>query len=101
MIRVVYRWKVAPGHQAEFETTWQKTTRAIHDHTEGALGSICLRSIENPGEMITMATWQTEEQWRAFIRQAKHQSMKSLHALATLVSATPYVEVGDETVTPE
>lgn len=100
MIRVVYRWKVAPEHQAEFEATWQKTTRAIHENVEGALGSICLRAIDSPGEMITIATWQTEHQWRSFIREAKQQSMSGLHALATLVSTTPYFEVGDETVSP-
>lgn len=101
MIRVVYRWKVAPERQGEFEATWQKTTRAIHENVEGALGSICLRAVDSPGEMITIATWQTEQEWRAFIQEAKGQSMRGLHAIATLVSATPYFEVGDETVSPE
>lgn len=101
MIRVMYRWTVEPDQQAEFKATWRNTTRAIHRDVAGALGSMCLRSIDRPDEMITIATWQTEQQWRAFIEDAKHQSMKGLHALGSLISAEPYAEVGDETVSAD
>ncbi len=98
MIRVVYRWKIEPDRQAEFENTWRHMTRAIHEDVAGALGSICLQAIDTPDEMVTIATWETEDQWRSFIQEAKRDSMKKLHALASLIDVSPYFEVGDETV---
>lgn len=98
MIRVIYTWSVAPERMDSFEQTWRRTTRAIHDAMPGALGSFCLRSIEAPGEILTIALWETEAQWRRFIETAKTTSMKGLHEIGTQVSAKAYHQVGDETV---
>lgn len=100
MIRVVYRWKVAAGDLPAFLDRWQEATNAIHETTEGALGSFCLQAIENDDEIFTIALWETEEQWRRFIVSAKTGSMRALHEIATQLSATPYRQLGDETVSP-
>ncbi|MEX0298545.1 MAG: antibiotic biosynthesis monooxygenase, partial [Kordiimonas sp.] len=90
-----------PELYQEFESTWRNMTRMIHQNVEGALGSICLRALDSPDEMITIATWKTEDEWRAFIKEAKGGSMRTLHDLASLVDAAPYLEIGDETVLAE
>ena len=98
MIRVIYTWRVAEARMDEFNATWRATTRSIHNSTEGARGSFCVRSIDNPGEVLTIALWETEAQWRDFMANAKSHSMRSLHEIAEQVSARVYAQLGDETV---
>ncbi len=101
MIRVVYRWKVAPDRQDAFATAWRQATRAIHAETPGALGSFCLQSIDAPDEMLTIALWRTEQDWRDFIGAARQGPMGAIHKLGELISTTPYRQLGDETVTAD
>ena len=101
MIRVVYRWKVQNSGVAEFVEHWRKTTQAIHETTDGALGSFCLQDIEHEDEISTVALWRTEEQWRRFIGTADRTSMSRMHELATQLSARPYRQLGDETLSGE
>ena len=98
MIRVVYRWKVQNGDVAEFVERWRKTTKLIHQTTDGALGSFCLQDIKHEDEIWTVALWRTEEQWRRFMVTADKASMSCMHEIATQFSATPYRQLGDETV---
>lgn len=98
MIRVIYKWEIDPDRLDEFETTWRRTTRSIHGNTEGALGSFCLQSAEDPRVVLTVALWEREEQWTRFIETARGTSMKDLHAIGTQISATAYHQIGDETV---
>lgn len=101
MIRVIYRWQVSPERKQEFTEAWRNATRAIHEDTPGALGSFCLENIEEAGEVLTVALWHSEQQWRDFIGSAKQGPMAALHDIGTLVSSTPYNQLGDETVAPE
>jgi heme-degrading monooxygenase HmoA len=48
MIRVMYRWTVKEEDEAEFVRTWEEGTLKIQASCEGAMGSILLRSSENP-----------------------------------------------------
>lgn len=98
LIRVIYRWRVEPTKMHEFEVAWRQTTRSIHAGTKGALGSFCLQSIEDPSEMLTVALWETHNQWQHFIKTARSNSMRDLHDLGTQISATAYRQIGDETV---
>lgn len=97
-IRVIYRWKVPQQRTDEFKDAWREVTTAIHRQTEGALGSFCLQNLEEPDEVLTVALWSSEERWRAFIKTAKTTSMKRLHEIGVQVSATPFTQLGDETV---
>ncbi|MBO6505310.1 MAG: antibiotic biosynthesis monooxygenase [Kordiimonadaceae bacterium] len=101
MIRVIYRWNVSPERKQEFADAWQKATRAIHGETPGALGSFCLENIEDVDEVLTVALWHSEQQWRDFIGSAKQGPMAALHDIGTLLSTTPYNQLGDETVALE
>ena len=97
-MRVIYSWQVEPERMEAFEAAWRETTRAIHRDTEGALGSFCLRSLDDPKAVLTVALWESEVQWRAFIETAKSGSMKRMHDLGKQVSAKAYHQLGDETV---
>ena len=98
MIRIIYRWKVEPERKEQFVTAWRSATRAIHAETPGALGSFCLENIGEPDELLTVALWRTEQHWRDFIGAAPDGPMAAIHRIGKLLSATPYDQLGDETV---
>lgn len=98
MVRVIYRWRVPEARIAEFRDAWRDVTTGIHRQTDGALGSFCIQNIEEPEEVLTVALWDQESSWREFIKTAKSTSMKRLHDIGDQLSATPYVQLGDETV---
>jgi hypothetical protein len=63
MIRVMYRWTVKEEDEAEFVRTWEEGTLKIQASCEGAMGSILLRSSENPQHFFGMARWPSKEIW--------------------------------------
>jgi heme-degrading monooxygenase HmoA len=101
MIRVIYRWKVEPERSEQFLSAWRLATRAIHAETDGALGSFCLASVDEPSEFLTVALWRSERDWRGFIDEARNGPMAAIHKIAKLLSATPYRQLGDETVSSD
>lgn len=98
MIKIIYRWDVPVDRQAAFLDAWQKTTVRIRETTRGARGSVCLVSVENPTEILTIAKWDELDQWRDFVKEARLTSMNDMHALGTLVSHAAYEQKGDFTV---
>ena len=65
MIRVMYRWTVKKEDQEEFVRTWEEGTLKIQTRCTGAMGSILLRSSENPEHFFGMARWPSKEIWQA------------------------------------
>jgi heme-degrading monooxygenase HmoA len=65
MIRVMYRWTVKNEDIEEFVRTWEEGTLKIQTHCTGAMGSILLRSSENPEHFFGMARWPSKEIWEA------------------------------------
>jgi heme-degrading monooxygenase HmoA len=65
MIRVMYRWTVKKEDRQEFVRTWEEGTLKIQTHCTGAMGSILLRSSENPEQFFGMARWPSKEIWEA------------------------------------
>ena len=98
MIRVVYRWKVPEANRAAFRSAWAQTTTAIRAETDGARGSLLLESSDDPTEVMTIAHWDSLDQWKAFIGGAPRGQMKRMHELAELVSSTPFRLVEDHTI---
>lgn len=98
MIHIIYQWDVPIEDQAVFLSAWEKTTVAIRETTEGARGSFCVVSVDKPTEILTIAKWDELDQWHAFKKEARHTSMKEMHALATQVSVIAYEQKGDFTV---
>lgn len=97
-IRVVYRWKVPAENRAAFAAAWRDTTTAIRADTDGARGSVLLESCDDPAECLTVAHWDSLDQWRSFIDAAPTSRMKTLHDLAERVSVEAFRQVGDETI---
>ena len=98
MIRVVYRWKVEGADRAAFRSAWEKATTTIRATTDGARGSVLLESCDDPTELVTIAHWDSVDQWAAFIDAAPQGPMKRLHDLAELVSTEAFRQIGDHTI---
>ena len=66
MIRVLYRWAVAPGAEADFRRWWHEGTLAIRRDRVGALGSALLRSEGDAGSFVGVARWRSKADLEAF-----------------------------------
>ena len=98
MIQVIYHWDVPVERQAAFLSAWEKTTVMIRESTDGARGSFCVVSLDEPTEILTIAKWDELDQWLEFNNGARRTSMSDMHALATQVSVRPYEQKGDYSV---
>lgn len=98
MIRVVYEWRVNVSNQEAFVAAWKKTTTAIRDSVRGARGSTLLRSNDSPEMFLSIARWDSEEQWRSFWKGPDRVEMSEMHALAERLSVRVYEEEGEYTV---
>lgn len=61
----MYCWTVKKEDQEEFVRTWEEGTLKIQTRCTGAMGSILLRSSENPEHFFGMARWPSKEIWQA------------------------------------
>ncbi len=66
MIRVIYRWTVAPEAAADFRAWWHEGTMAIRRDRAGALGSALLRSEVDPDAFVGVARWRSKTDLEAF-----------------------------------
>ncbi|HLN43707.1 MAG TPA: antibiotic biosynthesis monooxygenase [Acidimicrobiales bacterium] len=66
VIRVIYRWEVAPDAAADFRRWWHEGTLGIRRDRVGALGSTLLRSRDDPGTFVGVARWRSSEDLEAF-----------------------------------
>ncbi len=97
MIRVIYRWQVAPEHFAEFHNLWRQTTNHIHETVPGALGSFLLQSCETENEVITVAKWQSLADWQNFWGNQNPAEMQAMRKLGVRISAETFTEIEDHT----
>ncbi len=98
MIRVIYRWRVPTAEASKFRLAWEKTTTSIRETTPGARGSVLLHSTQDPTEFLTIARWDTLEDWQAFWKSSSHSDMQSMHSFAELLSTEAFEELKDHTV---
>jgi heme-degrading monooxygenase HmoA len=98
MIRVIYEWQVESGNIPAFRETWKQTTTMIHDSVEGARGSFLLQEEGNPGKILTIARWDSLEDWQAFWKSENPREMLQLRDLGERISVTVYDEFADYTV---
>ncbi|MDB5107442.1 MAG: hypothetical protein JWM69_383 [Candidatus Binatus sp.] len=63
MIRVMYRWTIAPGGEQEFIEHWKEGTRRIQANCEGAEGSFLIRDYERQEFFFGVARWHSRQAW--------------------------------------
>lgn len=71
MFAVIYRWRVIPGLEAQFEEGWAAGTEAIRREFNG-WGSRLHRAGE--GLYIAYAQWPDEETWKDATEKHMHHS---------------------------
>ncbi len=71
MFAVIYRWRVIPGLEAQFEAGWRAGTEAIAAEF-GAWGSRLHRGEGNV--YVAYAQWPDEGAWRAAMESRMHHS---------------------------
>ena len=97
MVRVMYRWRVAPQDFEEFKKTWRLTTNRIHESVTGAQGSLMLRSLESESEVITIAKWDSLESWKEFWGNENPKDMQAMRRLGKRISVEAFEEIEDHT----
>lgn len=98
MIRIIYRWKLLEANETAFRDAWEKATTTIRETTKGARGSVFLKSCQTPEACLTIARWDSYDDWQAFWNEASPPEMKVMHQLAELVSTEAFDEMGDHTI---
>ena len=98
MIRIIYRWSVDQADIPAFQDAWRKATRRIHATVKGARGSFLLQESGNPGEIMTVARWDSEEAWKAFWQNEDPDEMRNMRRLGERRSVEVYGEYEDFTV---
>jgi heme-degrading monooxygenase HmoA len=60
MFNVIYRWKIHPGKEVQFEKAWAEATHLIRSY-RGGLGSRLHRCLD--GEFLAYAQWPDQQTW--------------------------------------
>ncbi|WP_308365847.1 MULTISPECIES: hypothetical protein [unclassified Microbulbifer] len=70
----------------------------IHDSVKGARGSFLLQEEGGAGKILTIARWDTVEDWKAFWKRENPQEMQKMRSLGERISVKVYDEFADFTV---
>ena len=97
MVRVVYRWQVAPENFEAFKETWRITTNRIHETVPGARGSFMLRSFHSESEVVTVAKWDSLDSWQNFWGNSNPKEMDVMNRLGKRFSVETFEEIEDHT----
>jgi len=97
MFRVVYTWQVEPEDFEAFRDEWRITTNRIHETIKGARGSFMIRSVDNPSEVVTIAKWDSLEEWQTFWGNSNPEQMQTMKSLGKRVSVEAFEEIEDYT----
>lgn len=97
MVRVIYRWRVAPQNFEAFQESWRTTTNHIHKTVPGALGSFMLKGFEDECDVLTIAKWDCLESWKTFYGNQNPEQMTAMRTLGQRVSVEAFEEIEDHT----
>ena len=98
MIRIIYEWYVREENIPAFQRAWRETTCRIHDSVKGARGSFMLQEDGNPSKILTIARWDSLDDWKAFWKAENPEEMLEMSRLGERISVSRYDEVADFTV---
>lgn len=97
MIRIIYNWQVETQNLDKFKEVWSFTTNKIHETVAGARGSFMLINHTDPNKVLTIARWDTLEDWKAFWGSENPREMSKMHELGRRISVEIYDEFDDYT----
>ena len=98
MIRVIYEWPVNAAAISTFHDAWKHTTTMIHKSVKGTRGRFLVHEVGHPGKILTVARWDSLEEWPAFWKSENPQEMRKMQDLGKHISVTAYDELADCTV---
>lgn len=98
MVRIIYKWRVIPANLNKFKEVWRKATSGIHKSVSGARGSVFLQDESDPSSILTIARWDSVEDWQAFWGDSDPQQMQTMRSLGERLSVKVYEEFEDYTV---
>lgn len=70
MVRVLYRWRVAPARHQQFVTWWHDGTVRIRESQPGVLGSTLCRPSDDADVFVGIARWESRAAVEAFWARA-------------------------------
>lgn len=97
MFRIVYTWQVEPEDFETFRHEWRITTNRIHETVKGARGSFMIRLVDNPSEVVTIAKWDSLEDWQTFWGNSNPEQMQTMKSLGKRISVEAFEEIEDHT----
>lgn len=75
MFAVIYRWRIEPGLERQFEDGWARVTKAVHEKC-GSYGSRL--HIAEDGVRVAYARW-PDEQTRQRCEHGEHEGLRMMH----------------------
>jgi quinol monooxygenase YgiN len=96
VIRVLYRWRVAPDRRAAFARWWHEGTLGIRANEADALGSTLLDPDGDEDHLVAIARWRTREALEAFWAKTAGPPFEG----AVLEPPQIFEELDDLTLTP-
>ncbi len=97
MIRVIYKWRVEKPAEQAFRVAWAKATADIRKSTIGARGSFLLQSRKDSAQFVTIARWDSLEDWQSYWSDSTRAEMQEMHAVAERLSVDVFDEIEDYT----
>lgn len=94
MIRVIYEWQVQPENLEAFSEAWQQTTTLVREVYPGAHGSSLLKDSKDVNTVLTVARWNSEDDWRNFWSSDNPPEVTQMSKLARLKNIKIYEEIG-------
>jgi heme-degrading monooxygenase HmoA len=80
--------KTSPDKAAEVERLWQKECGPLMRKVPGCVSEELLRCIEDPGEFISVAEWESRQAIDRYLASPEHQEIKRHTRGATGMAAT-------------
>lgn len=94
MIRVIYQWQVPPKNMEAFNEAWQKSTTLVREVYPGAQGSSLLKEHSDSTTVLTIARWNSEDDWRAFWSADNPPEVTQMSQFGKLIGVKIYEELG-------
>lgn len=97
MVRIIYHWYVEPEQFEQFKNAWHLATNNIHKNVAGAKGSFMMQKQGSPTEVLTVARWDSLDQWENFWEGERPEEMQQMHELGERITVEVYEEIDNQT----